>query len=656
MTRHATTQTTSDTTSNTASDAASDMMSDTASNMTSEELIGRTTGASDEATGARREGERAVAREGSRASRWPRRYGLVVAAYLIATWLTGAAFMGDTDDYVDSAVARFNGTDYRFWEFGHLFWRPLGWLVTRLWLPVTSRFVGSDLRLNVTLTFIIINFLAGLLAVVALRATLARVGAREWASNVCTVAFLFTNGFLNYTQTGCSYVPGLAFLTLGLYFLARDADSNNSDERARHSDDSGHHSNDRGQRSDGDASIARSTRRTAVLAGTSFAVSVCLWFLYVWAMPAALAAPLFLAGAGRRSRRLVFQTTLVCAAIGAVAYGAALAHLHITSVAALRAWVSPQGAPDIKGVSRMLFGFARSFVYMGNDGAALKRYMIHDPFNAVSLAGVVRLSLWKFVLFYLALAGVVFNLARARRGRAILALFLVNAAFVLGFAAAFLGGDLERYFPLYPFLFVALALALSSARSARVSRLFNFIALAFVAVLVVSDARASSNGALAEQQQRSAARVAELRPLLKAQSRVYTVNWQDELINFRRSFPFHPFNHGGELRLDAVVTPGSPWLARWRESFAEQTLKVWGEGGDVWVSRRAWAARPRAEWNWVEGDDRRVSWTDIHDFFSRLDTGQSVGGEDGFALIARTAKNELTLRGFVDQKEGESVK
>jgi hypothetical protein len=621
--------------------------------MTGEKIIGRAISADGDAAGARRESSRVARREGSRASRWPRRYGPAVAAYLLATWATGAAFMGDTDDYVDSAVARFNGTDYRFWEFGHLFWRPLGWLLTRLWLPATSRFAGGDLRLNVTLTFIIINFAAGLLAVVALRAALARVGAREWAANVCAVAFVFTNGFLNYAQTGCSYVPGLAFLTLGLYFLARDADANSphGDTADLSRDALGPADAAPGGRGAGEGARrgGRSTRRTALLAGASFAVSVCLWFLYVWAMPAALAAPLFLAGAGRRSRRLVFQTTLVCAIIGAVAYGAVLVHLHIASVAQLRAWVSPQGAPDIKGVSRMLFGFARSFVYMGNDGAALKRFMVHDPFNPVSLAGVVRLSLWKFLLFYLALAGVVFNLARARRGRMILALFVFNAAFVLGFAAVFLGGDLERYFPLYPFLFAALAVSLSSPRASRV---LNFVALAFVAVLVVSDARASSNGALAGQQRRSAARVEELRPLLSERSRVYAVNWQDELINFRRSFPFHPLNRGGVLRLDAVVTPGSPWLPRWRESFAAETFKVWGAGGDVWVSKRAWAERPRADWNWVEGDDRRVSWTDIHDFFSRLDAGRAVGGEDGFALIARTPKNEQLLRGFVDQREG----
>ena len=54
------------------------------------------------------------------------------AVYVLATWLTDAAFMGDTEDYVDSAVAFRNGVDYRFWEFGHLFWRPLGWLLSAL--------------------------------------------------------------------------------------------------------------------------------------------------------------------------------------------------------------------------------------------------------------------------------------------------------------------------------------------------------------------------------------------------------------------------------------------------------------------------------------------------------------------------------------------
>src|SRR5262249_1855457 len=57
---------------------------------------------------------------------------------------------------------------------------------------------------------------------------------------------------------------------------------------------------------------------------------------------------------------------------------------------------------------------------------------------------------------------------------------------------------------------------------------------------------------------------------------------------------------------------------------------AWDSGGDVWLSRRLLAEAPPPEGAWVEGDDARVSWAEIRRFFSNLDVGQAVGGEDGF--------------------------
>lgn len=551
--------------------------------------------------------------------RWIPRYGLVLAVYVLATWLTNAAFMGDTDDYVDSAVAFVNGVDYRFWEFGHLFWRPLGWLLSRVWLPVTQLRVGADTRANVMLTFLIINWLAGLMGVLALFAMLRGVCQREWVVIVVTGAFIFSHGFLNYAQTGCSYVPGLSFLILGLYFLVR-----------------------------GGGQTARSTWRTAILAGAALAISVCLWFLYVWAIPAALLTSLFLFGFNKPQLRLVAQTTLVFSVLSGIAYLMVIAHLGISDLAELRAWIAPHGAPDIKGVPRMLFGFARSFINMGQDGQILKRYLIHDPFNPVSLAEIFRLSLWKFILFYLMLAAVFVNLLRSMKGRRVFGFFLAAAIPVIGFAIVFLGGDLERYFPLYPMLFLAVAYSLCDERSLGAVRILTLI---FLAILTFTNVRALSTRALNHQQAKAAARVSELQPLLKPHSKIFTVNWQDELINFKRSFPFHPINRDHNLRLNSVVTPNSPWLPRWREDFATETLSIWQQGGDVWVSKRALEPRPSADWNWVEGDDKRISWTDIYHFFSKLEMSEPLSSADGFVLMTPSPANEQFLRGFIEEKQ-----
>jgi hypothetical protein len=81
----------------------------------------------------------------------------------------------------------------------------------------------------------------------------------------------------------------------------------------------------------------------------------------------------------------------------------------------------------------------------------------------------------------------------------------------------------------------------------------------------------------------------------------------------------------------------------WRESFAAKAQSVWSAGGDFWISKRLLAPRPKAEWNWVEGDDPRITWRDIYEYFSRFDYGQGVGGDDGFVLLTRSPKNNRLL-------------
>lgn len=62
------------------------------------------------------------------------------------------------------------------------------------------------------------------------------------------------------------------------------------------------------------------------------------------------------------------------------------------------------------------------------------------------------------------------------------------------------------------------------------------------------------------------------------------------------------------------------------------------------MSRRVLFERPARDWNWVEGDERSVSWPDFKQFFSQLKMGQSVGGEDGFMLLVPVEENAVVLR------------
>lgn len=93
-----------------------------------------------------------------------------------------------------------------------------------------------------------------------------------------------------------------------------------------------------------------------------------------------------------------------------------------------------------------------------------------------------------------------------------------------------------------------------------------------------------------------------------------------------------------------LILVGHSSAPRWRNSFAEDARDVWSRGGTVWLSGRAFSRRPKAEWNWVEGDEIAVPWSDVPSFFSSFDLGRSVGDRDGFVCLARTPHNEQILR------------
>jgi hypothetical protein len=562
----------------------------------------------------------------SRAASWQsrlRQVWLVVAVYLLATWFTNAHFMADTGGYVVSILA-YEGVseyvlenpgvrDYRtenpFWEFGHLFWRPLGLILFKIFEPLTSLVLGPDPVPNTVFLLISLSFAAGLISVILLHAIIRRITGRLWAANLGAVALIFSHGFLNFAQAGSSYIAGLALLIAGLYIPVK---------------------------AEGEPSW-----RTATLAGLAFAGAVCMWFLYALAIPAAIAAPLFLYGFDARRRRLVMQAAAAFALALTISYVAVMACAGIRTPSDLRAWISASShGVNTSGVTRVLFGLPRSMINMGNDGLMFKRYLLQDPFNPVTAFDILRLSLWKLALVYLSLGSVIISLFILPRGKRLLGLLMLSAVPLLAFAAMYDGGAVERYLPLYPFIFLSLAWAIGAG---RMPRLLKAAPLAFIAAAIITNVSAMATVVLERRQQTIAARLESLLPRLKPESRVVTTHLQDELVNFQASFPFHPINRKGEYRIHPLLTLNTDQVAAWREDFASKAMDAWEKGGDVWVSMRALSRKPRPEWSWVEGDDRRVSWNDINGFFSQLETGEAAGGEDGFALLLRSGVNEQFL-------------
>lgn len=527
-----------------------------------------------------------------------------ISLYLLVSVFTGAWFMADTVDYVDSVV---NHTE--FWEFGHLLWRPIGWLALKIFYPVTHLFVGREIEVNSTLCFLAISWVAGLVCVVLLFALIREITSNVRLALAGTASLIVTQGFLNYSHTGAPYVPGLALALLSLYLAVK----------AIHA--------------------ARSQQRSlGFTAGLSLGLAVCLWVPYIWFVPGLLLTIALLGRSSDQGVRFGLWCVVALAIIGAACYIPVIIMLGIRSYAGMREWIASasHGITHLGGISRAAFGFPRSFINMGNDGILFKRYLLHDPFSPVSLDQLLTLSLWKLCLFYAFLISVLANLLTWQRGRRLAALFAVAALPVLGFAVMFDGGAMERYLPLYPILFVALAASFSAANRFRILKIITAM---FLISAAVSNLAAMALPVLTHRQSAVAARISSVAPLLKPGDELITLP-SDELINFHRSYPFNPLNKPSQnLSMDPTFTLGTSSTGQWRQDLADFILRVWNGGNSIWISRRVFSISPQPEWGWVEKDDPRVSWFDVYGFFSRFEQGRTEGGHDGFTELPPSKSN-----------------
>jgi hypothetical protein len=334
----------------------------------------------------------------------------------------------------------------------------------------------------------------------------------------------------------------------------------------------------------------------------------------------------------------------------AIAYLAVVLNLGIDNYHDLKEWVTSasHGMNRMRGIPRMIFGFANSLLDLGGQGAFFKRYLKSDPFNPVSLADLIWSSLWKLAFAYLFLLCVFINLLRSPRGRMIAALVIVNTAPTIIFALfIFEAGDMSRYVATLPLIFLAVAYSLCSEKLIGWTR---YVILGFLAVSVVTNVGAMAMPKLRLREQKVESRVKPLLPLLRPESRVVTSHLQDEVNNFTRDFLFNPINRSGNLHYLPVVALNTAQVDNWQQSFAAEALQIWDHHGDLWVSKRLLNPRPKEEWNWVEGDDSRVSWTDLYNYFSKFQWGQEVGGEDGFVLLLPSPQNrEEVLSRFSEQ-------
>ena len=548
---------------------------------------------------------------------------LVTAVYVFALAFTNAHYMADSGGYVVSILAYAGVEEYvvenpvvadyrsenRFWDFGHLLWRPLGLVLFKFLTPVSSLVVGSDPAYNVRIQLMWVNWLAGLITILLMYSLTKILTGRRWVAVSVAVCFIFSHAFLNFAQTASSYVAGLAFIAAGLYLLLKDK--------------------------------GPSSRLASIGAGVACAAAVIVWAPYLYVVPGTIAAPLILFGTSRREKLSVIYAVAGFFVATGLAYLIVMAAIGVHTPSDFRDWLlASSHGMRTSGLASAVFGFARSFIHMGNDGILFKRFLLNDPFNPVSAIDLVTLSLWKLALFYLAFAATLIGLLVSRNYR-MLALLAITALPLLLFGIKFDGAAIERYLPIYPVIFLALGWALTRPQPPR---LVKIVPLVFFGFTVLVNASVMARVVLNRQKQATEDRISAVIPQLKPKSWVVASHLQDDLVNFQMSFPFEPVNRHNSYHVYPLLVLNSDQVETWREEFAARMLEAWDRGGDAWISARLFSPKPEASWNWVEGDDPRVPWDHLHKFFTQFDRGTVAGGADGFVQLEKSERNEQLLR------------
>ena len=530
---------------------------------------------------------------------------VVLVGYALLLLLTRTLDQGDTSVYGDDLVNWLRGRRATLWEFGHPIWRPLAAAVLSVVHSDPARVTDGVLFEEAVGVLAWLSVLGGALAVALFRAWLARVGVPRWTAVATTIAFAAASAFLSYAQTGSSYVPGVAMLLLGLWALA-------GDER-------------------------RSDRWTIAVASVGFALAVLLWVPLVLGVPGAALSAIILRGDSPRRRRVALAVCVGSALITILVFVPVAALAGVRSVADFRAWIveSQHGIRGIGGLQRAVVGFGRSLVNMDRLGLVAKRYLIHDAYNPTTIADVARAGLFRLVALYALLGAMAIALAVRPAGRRALGLLMATAIPVVGLALKWQGGDLERYLAMFPALFLAIGVLLSMLVPRARTTAAIVLALSTVLLNVPAISRAKRD----EQCATLTARVQSVPREPTKPTMMFTPHELDEISTYRNRCPdAELLKEAKAPRVFGFVMANYEQAAQWRNELARRADSVWAEGGHVWISRRAFVPSPPRSWKWAEGDDPRLHWKEFREYFSQVDVGPPVGGEDGFVELLPTPR------------------
>ncbi len=544
---------------------------------------------------------------------WPLAAVLLVffALYFIAVPTEG----GDTLRYANDILLHANGLPSQFWEFGHLLWRPWGYLGYLVCGPFFVAHFGDSELQAITRFLVVTNFICSVGSVILIWHLLQRM-TNTLVATLVAIAFCGANSFIGYASLGSAYVPALFFEILSLWLLARPR--------------------------------SNTSKAPLVLAGVLYAFSVMLWFPFVFVALGLLLSACFWTENDRsavlQARMVPFvQGLTITAALG---FSAGAAGYGILQGKSLRQWIvdSDNGWSQSLNSVRAVTGIPRALFELSSDTVPLKRWFFNDPYHPVTFGQLAGALLLKLALFYIGVAGLLYLLGRIRTPHRALAV-LCGAAIPLLFFAIFIfePGSTSRYLPVLPFLYVAAAIALQ--QSPKRTAAFWAVVLLFASapvlnLMALGWGRAAVIASVREQK-------SQLEASLTGPADIYVPTLHEPFYYVPISQPLDHGLYSQRFTVKILIEVASNHVPQWRSEFASSTLADWQRNRDVWVAASLLSPAPPPETSWVEGDDRRVTWKDLYNLFQQIQTDRTEGGKSGFIRVARNGANRLLLESLL---------
>jgi hypothetical protein len=532
--------------------------------------------------------------------------------YILIIVFTAPVNVGDTPSYVDSIYRTLNhnpiGPFHPLAEFGHLLWRPLGYVLNPLFQSLAPSSLAPTAQVKTALGLVWLSIFAGLVSTLLVVRILDRwANSPWWLTLIGTAAFCSGAGFQLYSQAGTSYITTLMFALLAVVVLLEWPPAS--------------------------AIPVEVPACLVLLAGVLF------WFPFILMAPAVALFPSWRQGRLRwsaiASAAGVFTLLLV------MVYVTAAWMAGVTSLAQFKLWYADaqhamgqnrQALRAVSGMSRLLYQLA-------DDGVLMKRFLFHDPYAPVGVSQLVPIAL-RLAGFY-GLCALALGATWFQKERRYLVPAFLTAALPMIFFAIFLfePSSPERFFPVLPFL-----LLLWGAAAGSPQRWVRYALAGLLLVIPFSNLPQ----VMASEAHPAAARMAGFRQVAQPGDYLVTVTFRDPMVNLIEQHPFHPLNQPQVPKTYQLIEIASAGAKDWRRSFARLALATWPKQ-QIWVDRAVQSPTPAAYLSWVESDNPAIQWKQVPEFFAPLQLDAPSGDRNaGFLLLSPSIANQNLLKNFAE--------